>query len=68
MIEKDIKILESIINQEGRCNDIICKECPLYKLCTSYKIDNCTNIKKFNEAKKLLRKLKLEKILNKKNG
>jgi hypothetical protein len=64
--KKDIKILEEIIKYKGNCSinvNFSCNICPLQKLCTSYKIDNCTNIKKFNEAKKLLRKIKLEKIL-----
>jgi hypothetical protein len=74
MIEKDIKILESIIKQEGGCYEISCSKCPLQKFCP-YHINFYTNksyiwynnekynIAKYNIAKKLLRKIKLKRIL-----
>jgi hypothetical protein len=68
MINKDIKKLEEIIKQNGDCHGIFCSECPLQKICSSYnwyksKETSKIRFKNKNEAKRILRKLKLEKII-----
>jgi hypothetical protein len=65
MDNKDIKKLEEIIERNGDCLIILCDICPLYKICSSYNNTWHKDLKliRFNEAKKLLRKLKLERIL-----
>jgi tRNA/tmRNA/rRNA uracil-C5-methylase (TrmA/RlmC/RlmD family) len=73
MDNKKIKILEEIIKQNGDCHGISCNECPLqncplYEICTNMKYSTFQEFKSKNknEAKKLLREIKLERIL--KNG
>jgi hypothetical protein len=78
MIKEEIKILEEIIKQEGKCVGISCVgisciECPLIKICTYYKSSfHLYNKQKYNNENykytlKLLRQFKLEKILNKRD-
>jgi hypothetical protein len=68
MNKKEIKILKEIIEQKGdcyNCHGILCKDCPLYEICTNMKYSTFQEFKSKNknEAKKLLREIKLERIL-----